>query len=139
MRIKAWTRLWRRMPALAGAMLLAVLLWPVAASAAPSPHAHHREATGAATAGHHSGTAQATTASVRPVLSMPGADAPCHHRPDSSRPPCCAGPACVSMHVGIAAEAMAMTMPSGRSSPPSGVALLEGEGVPPDLPPPRLG
>ncbi|MGF7173575.1 hypothetical protein [Azospirillum doebereinerae] len=118
------------MPALMSVLALAVLLsWSGGASAMAnhkaSAHAAHQHATGTAT----------------PVarLSMPDDAAPCHHGQGRARPPCCAGLACVAMPVGLAAESLSAPEPGRGADRPAGASLLDGVGVPPDLPPPRLG
>jgi hypothetical protein len=130
MRAGLWTRLGWAVPALASVLAVAVLLlWSGGASAMP----------GHDVSGHAARTHAARTAVPVAVLSLPDAAAPCHHGQDRTLPPCCAGLACVVLHVGLAAETLPVPEPGRGTDRPSGVSLLEGVGVPPDLPPPRRG
>lgn len=124
------TGLSRWMPALMSVVFMAALLWSAGASASPSAHGHHP-------------TTQGRTAPIAPRLmatlkAATPADTPCHHERDRALPPCCVGLGCVALHVGILADALPLTPPRRAGHRPVSPSLLEGEGVPPDLPPPRL-
>lgn len=128
------TGLSRWMPALVRVVFAAVLLWSAGASASPSAHAVH--------AGHHPAaqgrTAPTTSVLVAALLSAPPAQTPCHHEGGRMLPPCCVGFGCVALHIGILADALPLALPGRAERRPASAPLLEGEGVPPDLPPPRL-
>jgi len=136
------------MPALFGVLALAVLLLS-SGGASAAPRQAMGQAMGHAMPGHaaqdhaahrHAASQHAAqTAVAAVVLSMPDGGAPCHHGQDRTLPPCCVGVACVAMPVGLAAETLPAPEPGRGDGRPTGSRLPEGVGVPPDLPPPRLG
>lgn len=132
MRAGIGARLDRVTPRLAGLLAVAVLLlWSAVASAAPSPQGGHR---------HAAQAVPVAAAATAQSLAMPSGALPCHHQPARSVPPCCGGPACLSMHVGLVTDGNLALPPSpGAAERPGTGALPDGVGVPPDLPPPRLG
>jgi len=125
------TGLSRWMPALVSVVFAAVLLWSAGASASPSAHAGHHSAT-------QGRTVSTTSGMIAGLLSAPPAETPCHHEGGRALPPCCVGFGCVALHVGILADALPLALPGRAGRRPASAPLLEGEGVPPDLPPPRL-
>ena len=119
---------------LAGAVMLAVLLpagvaFATVPSHDPSSHAAHRHGT-------------RPMGAVQGVQSLTATDsaAPCHHGAGGALPSCCVGAACVAMHVGLANPGgIPSCVPNAVADRPASGALPDGVGVPPALPPPRLG
>ncbi len=130
-----WTGLMRRGAALAGAVFLAALLWSTGSFAASPSHHHHTPAA--------EGAEGREVAVVSVLLPTPAA-APCehgsgHHGQGRTAPPCCVGFLCAAMPVGIGADVAPAVPPRRAAAVSTPSALLEGQGVSPDLPPPRLG
>ncbi|WP_146203720.1 hypothetical protein [Azospirillum sp. TSO5] len=129
MRVADWIR---RLGGIAGAMvlvMLGLLLWSGAATAACP---HERPGSPAAVASH--GTSHAMHANrVDHGRQAPG-------RPHHAVQPCCGGMTCAAVPVGLPGAELAS--PLGSAGPRLGWAagpLREGLGLRPDLPPPRLG
>lgn len=131
MRVADWMR---RLGGVAGALvlvMLGLLLWSGAATAACP---HERSPVPVAPHAMSHGTSHATDANRID-----------HGRPTPGRPhhavqPCCAGMSCAAVPVGL--PGAGMTSPFGSAGPKLGWAsgpLREGLGLRPDLRPPRLG
>lgn len=134
----------RKLTGMAGAVALAValamlvlLLWQGTAVAA-CPHDGDSPLP-AATAQQHQQSA-AMTHHVRPVPAQSqgsGRQGSAHH---GVLQPCCGGMACAAVTAPAPGEELVVPVVLARSMPgwPAG-PLREGQGVRPDLPPPRLG
>ncbi|WP_455171881.1 hypothetical protein [Azospirillum largimobile] len=133
----------RRLTGIAGALalaMLALLLWQ--GGAAACPHGGHGDGPApAAMAQHHLQSTADHCPSAPAHRQAPGGIGGSQGSyPYGALQPCCGGLACAA--VAVAAPGEGLTVPSELAAPAPGWPagpLRKGQGVRPDLPPPRLG